>query len=126
MPSESLMRERIGGLGGLVETIYRNNAENEVAFSVLIKDSLPFLWLYPKTKDNINTTYHILISSIKRPDIYFKQRVGKTLWGIRLPFNRENAAGIDKIKTYINKVKKEVDDSALKITQENIPEYLKY
>lgn len=121
MPSESLMRERIGGL---VEKIYKNKAENEVAFSVLMKDSLPFLWIYPNTKDNINTTYYILVSSIKRPDIYFKQKVGKTLWGIQLPFNRENAAGIDKIKDYINKVKREVYDSALKITQENIPEFL--
>lgn len=123
MPSESLMRKRIGGL---VEKIHKNNAKNNLAFNVLIKDSLPFLWPYLKTKDSINTTYHILVSSIERPEIYFKQRVGETLWGIQLPFNRENAAGIDKIKTYINKVKKEVDDSALKITQENIPEYLKY
>ena len=113
------------GIEKLVEKVNEQKAGNKIAFNVLIKDSLPFLWVFPNTKDNINTTYRILISSIQRPDIYFMQKITKTYWGIQLPFNRETADGIDLVRKYIDSVKEVIDDFPLKIVQENIPDFLR-
>ena len=109
----------------LADKLERKGLEKKVTFNVLTQDKLITPgWVYWREKDSIQSRYYAVVSSPEKPEIYFKQKIGNYIWGIRLPWNPKNNSEVNKIKDNVKRIKGEIKESGLEVIQEYIPEFL--
>lgn len=111
----------LGTTEKLSDKLGKKGLAKKVAFNVITKENLRFLWLYPRTRDSVETSYYAVVSSLESPDIYFKRRLGNNSWGINLSWGPDDGPGIKGIKDNLQKIREQIKESDLIVEQEYIP-----
>lgn len=111
----------------LASKLERKGLEKKVTLNILTKDKLISPgWVYWREKDSIRSRYYAVVSSPHKPEIYFKQKIGYYVWGIRLPSNPQSSPGLkEMVKENIKKIKREIKEAGLEIIQEYIPDFMR-